>query len=124
MYYNVHVHTTCTCTYYMYMYILYTCTCTCTSIRFSYISYIIHYAYIIDPVVSSSPSLISSTPVTSFTDNIMSTASISSDLYIFSTHFVTPTPSSKLYLMANDNFLKCIYIQSNYSCHHLYRVNS
>ena len=116
---HVHVHTTCTCTYYIHVHVH-------VHQSGSLISLIniIHYAYIIDPVVSSSPPLISSTSVTSFTDNIMSTAFISSDLYIFSTHFVTPTPSSKLYLMANDNFLKCIYIQPNYSCHHLYRVNS
>ncbi|XP_019862105.1 PREDICTED: uncharacterized protein LOC109590651 [Amphimedon queenslandica] len=47
----------------------------------------------IDPVVSSSSPLISSTSVTSF--NIMPTASISSDLYNSLTHFMSPTPSNK-----------------------------
>ena len=65
------------------------------------------YAYIIDPVVSSPP-LISSTSVTSFTDNIMSTAPIFSDLYIVSTHFMSPTPPSKLYWQMH------LHIQSNY----------
>ncbi|XP_019863892.1 PREDICTED: uncharacterized protein LOC109593089 [Amphimedon queenslandica] len=49
--------------------------------------------YMKNQVVSSSSPLISSTSVTSF--NIMPTASISSDLYISSTHFMSPTPSNK-----------------------------
>ncbi|XP_019858504.1 PREDICTED: uncharacterized protein LOC109586739 [Amphimedon queenslandica] len=47
----------------------------------------------IDPVVSSSSPVISSTSVTSF--NIRPTVSISSDLYISLTHFMSPTPSNK-----------------------------
>ena len=58
--------------------------------------FIIHYTSTIDPVVSSSSPLISS----------ISTASVFSDLYISSTHLMSPTPSSK-----SMDFKKCIYIQ-------------